>query len=147
MTKEQRDRMVLNTSLSADAPTQLLALDVRAARKRLHLTTAIMASQIGISESALRRIENGTSHKMRSDTSLAILAWAGNRGYQHFGGFRIAPKADTPKTVAVKARAARAVGDLFGELYGCSKGDSSLVSERVTFPQSSRKPTLKDLEG
>lgn len=98
----------------------LLARDVRAARKRLHLTTAVMAAQIGISESALRRIENGTSRKTRGETGLAILVWAGNRGYQHFGGFRIEPAADTPKTVAKKAEAwvkeAQVWGDLFESL-------------------------------
>ena len=69
---------------SAIAP---LARDVRAARMRLHMTTAIMASQIGISESALRRIENGTSHATRAETAAAILVWAMNRGYREFAGF------------------------------------------------------------
>ena len=70
----------------ATEATELLAADVRAARLRLHMTTAIMASQIGISESALRRIENGTSHATRADTLRAIVAWAARRGYREFGG-------------------------------------------------------------
>lgn len=70
-------------------PAQLLARDVGAARKRLHLTTAVMASQIGISESALRRIENGTSKTTRLDTAVSIMMWAEDRGYRHFAGVRI----------------------------------------------------------
>jgi len=70
-------------------PAQLLARDVGATRKRLHLTIAVMAWQIGISESALRRIENGTSKNTHGDTASAIVAWAANRGYRHFGGVRI----------------------------------------------------------
>ena len=50
------------------------------------MTVAIMSSQIGISESALRRIENGTSSP-RAETASAILIWALHRGYREFAGF------------------------------------------------------------
>ena len=111
MTKEQRDALVLNTS--GGNATQLLASDVRAARKRLHMTFAVMASQIGISESALRRIENGTSHATRVDTLRAIVAWAARRGYREFGGVTLAPVPDTPES---DAKAARAFGERFEAL-------------------------------
>lgn len=98
------------------AAAKLLAGDLRAARKRLHMTAAIMAAQIGISESALRRIENGTSRHAHADTTMKIFAWATSRGYAHFGGCRLRPVADTPESVAKKAQAARVWGELFEAL-------------------------------
>ena len=96
--------------------TKLLAADVRAARKRLHMTVAVLASQIGISESALRRIENGTSQNTRGDTWLAIMLWAGTRGYREFAGFTLERAPDTPESVAAKAADARAFGERFEAL-------------------------------
>ena len=63
--------------------------DLRAARRRLHMTVPSMASQIGISASTLRRIENGTSRNTRGETCFAVMAWAASRGYREFGGFPI----------------------------------------------------------
>jgi transcriptional regulator with XRE-family HTH domain len=78
-----------------DAPTaiQRLALDLREARQRRHLTVAQLAYAIGISESALRRLENGTSRNAHGETLCLILAWACTRGYSEFAGFRIRPAA------------------------------------------------------
>ena len=98
--------------------TKLLAADVSAARRRLHMTVAVMASQIGISESALRRIETGQSRTVHGSTAFAILAWAATRGYREFAGFTLerAPAPDTPESVAAKAADARAFGERFEAL-------------------------------
>jgi transcriptional regulator with XRE-family HTH domain len=135
VTREERDTLVLNTSPSREAVILRLARDLRAARKRLHMTVRVLASQIGISESALRRIENGTSRNTQGDTWLAIMIWAGHRGYREFAGFSIKGTLeatlakideieaaretivyDTPESVAEKAKAARAWGERFEAL-------------------------------
>jgi transcriptional regulator with XRE-family HTH domain len=56
------------------------------------MTVVQLATAIGISESALRRIENGTSRNTRGETLLLILAWAFSRGIRSFAGFRIEPR-------------------------------------------------------
>jgi transcriptional regulator with XRE-family HTH domain len=66
-----------------------LAVSVQAARINRHKSVALMASEIGISASALRRIENGTSSTIRIETILAIFEWARSRGIREFGGVRI----------------------------------------------------------
>ena len=66
-----------------------LAADVSEARKLRHMTTLQLADAIGISESALRRIENLTSHNTRGETWIAIMLWAASRGYREFAGFSI----------------------------------------------------------
>jgi transcriptional regulator with XRE-family HTH domain len=70
-----------------------LAAAIREARKMRHMTVLQMAHDIGISESALRRIENLTSHNTRGETYLLIMVWAGRRGYREFAGFSISPDA------------------------------------------------------
>ena len=77
-----------NTLLDND----FLQEDLKAARRLRHLTVLQLADQIGISESALRRIENGTSRNTRGETLLAILVWAGRRGLTEFAGFSITPE-------------------------------------------------------
>jgi len=67
----------------------LFARDLKMARRRWTLTVQQCAAEIGISTSALRRIECGKSRNAHGDTALAILAWAGHRDYRKFGGFSI----------------------------------------------------------
>ena len=66
-----------------------LACSLKAARILRHMTVLQLAHQIGISESALRRIENGTSRNARGETLMQILDWASRRGYTEFAGFSI----------------------------------------------------------
>lgn len=84
-------------------PIELLAADLREARRMRHLTVAQLADAIGMSESALRRLENGTSRNCHGDTFLAILYWAGKRGYMQFGGFRITPTSKALKNATQEA--------------------------------------------
>jgi len=71
------------------AAIDLLARDVREARVKRRMTVLQLAHQVGISESALRRIENGTSRNARGETLMLILDWASRRGFTEFAGFSI----------------------------------------------------------
>jgi transcriptional regulator with XRE-family HTH domain len=83
------------------ASMKQFAAEVTWARKLRHMTVRTMADQIGISESALRRIENGTSRKTRGETWFAILQWASRRGYKTFAGWPLTinePSAEEAQT-------------------------------------------------
>lgn len=79
----------MRLKVESDAPDVMkrLAAAIYEARSRRRLTVRQMADQIEISESALRRIENLTSHNTRGETLFAILLWAARRGYREFAGF------------------------------------------------------------
>jgi transcriptional regulator with XRE-family HTH domain len=68
-----------------------LAQEVYAARTLRRMTIPQLADQIGISASALRRIENGKTKNAQGETLAAILVWAGRRGMKEFAGFTISP--------------------------------------------------------
>lgn len=68
-----------------------LARDVANARKLRRMTVPQCADAIGISASALRRIESGATRNPHGPTAFLILAWACSRGYRRFGGFKIEP--------------------------------------------------------
>lgn len=69
-----------------DPALRALAADMAAARKRYRLSVRTLASQIGISASALRRIENGESRRVTGATVALVLDWAAYRGYTEFAG-------------------------------------------------------------
>lgn len=73
-----------------------LARDVREARTLRNMSVADFAAQVGISASAVRRIENGETGNCRGDTFFALAVWAGHRGITEFAGFRVKPEGVAP---------------------------------------------------
>jgi hypothetical protein len=67
-----------------------LGAAINAARIQHNLSIRRAAKGIGISEAALRRIENGTSRNCRGQTLMMILLWAHTKlGYTEFAGFNV----------------------------------------------------------
>lgn len=67
----------------------VLAREIRAARARHGITLPDAAWAIGMSISALKRIESGKSRNCRGLTLMMILHWAAGLGYSEFAGFTI----------------------------------------------------------
>jgi len=94
------------TGNTRDVPiaTRALAADLRAARKKRQLSVPMAAHQIGISASALRRIEKGETFNPRGMTLLLVLDWAARRGYTEFAGFGLTLRLPTaPEQLALIA--------------------------------------------
>lgn len=69
--------------------TQRLGEELYDLRQRHGLTVRKAAVLIGISHSALDRIENGRHSNCRGETFVKILAWAARMGYTNFAGFEL----------------------------------------------------------
>jgi transcriptional regulator with XRE-family HTH domain len=144
MTEAQRYRRAQHVNAVTAARSepltaaQRLGVAMREARQARHMTVAQLATAIGISESACRRLEDGESKNCRGETLLAVLAWAESRRIRRMGDWECiddtwhwlpvpeaeshsrigkAVEPDTPETVAAKCASARRIGEMFAEMF------------------------------